>query len=115
MKKAKKYTAYLTMGYTLLVQSITCLVLFAVTLKEKKSLADALFALALSFGATAAALFTIHSEYSREELIRHKKRLAKNDNWYYSFEYPKCDSPDITVVPNYTEGVETEEDDILKF
>lgn len=112
MKKAKKYSAYLTMGYTLLVQSITCLVLFAVTLKEKKSLSEALFALALSFGATAAALFTIYSEYSNDELKRHKKRLAKTDNWYYSFEDPKFDSPDITIVPHYTKDVETEEDDI---
>lgn len=115
MKKAKKYSAYLTMGYTLLVQSITCIVLFAVTLKEKKSLADALFALALSFGATAAALFTIHSEYSKEEIRLAKKRLAKNDSWYYSFEDAGCDAPDVTIVPHYTRGVETEDDDILKF
>ena len=115
MKKAKKYTTYLAMGYTLMVQGITCLVLFAVTLKEKKSLSEAFFALALSFGATAAALFTLYNEYNNEEIRRHKMRIAKNDSWYYSFEDKKCEEPDVTIIPDYTGKVETEDDDILKF
>lgn len=92
-----KAKLYAILGITLIIQAISCFVIFCATLSEKKSLASACWALFVSFGTAGAVLLSIYKKEEEKRIRRTKKRLARHDHWQHNFEYPKCAEPSISV------------------
>lgn len=106
LQKTKLFAA---MGAALIVQAVSCFIIFCVTLEEKKSLASAFWALCLSFGAVGAALLALYSKEEEKRLALMRKRISDRDHWFHSFEYPECQNPKLSIDDTYIPPVETEE------
>lgn len=105
----KKTKLYIATGIILLINSVFCFAAFFATYNEKKSISSAFFALALSFGATGAALMAV---YASEEDFRIKdlrKAIAEKDHWFHTFEYPECREPRVKIDRETFPAVETED------
>ncbi len=98
------------LGITFIIQAVSCLVLFCVTVREKKSLAGAFWALCVAFGTAGGVLLAIYKNEEKKHINRTRKRLAERDHWFHNFEYPVCAEPSINIDETYIEPVETEED-----
>ena len=105
-----KIRFYTMAGITLAVQAVSCFALFCVTLREKKNLASALFALCVAFGAAGSILLTLASNEEEKRIERTKRKLAVNDHWFHNFEYPSCSKVKMTVEDTYFPPVETEDE-----
>lgn len=105
----QKTKLFAVMGAALIVQAVSCFIIFCATLEEKKSLASAFWALCLSFGAAGAALLALYSKEEEKRLALMRKRISDRDHWFHSFEYPECHNPHLTIDDTYIPPVETEE------
>ena len=105
----KKTKLYLFTGVVLLINAIFCFGVFVATYNEKKSAAAAFLALALSFGATAGAVFALYASKEKIRLSDLRKAISEKDHWFHSFEYPECREPEIDIDTTFFPSVETED------
>jgi hypothetical protein len=106
----KKTKLYLITGIILLINFVFCFAAFIAVYREKHSLAAAFWALALSFGATGAALIAIYASKEDIRLQDLRKAISEKDHWFHSFEYPECNEPKIKIDDTKIPYVETETD-----
>lgn len=105
----QKTKLFAVMGVALIVQAVSCFIIFCATLEEKKSLASAFWAMCLSFAAAGAALLALYSKEEEKRIALMRKRISDRDHWFHSFEYPECHNPHLTIDDTYIPPVETEE------
>ena len=106
----KKAKLCIILGIALIVQAFSCLVLFCVTVKEKKGLAATFWTLCVALGTAGGVLLAIYKNEEKKQLYRTRKKIAKDDHWFHNFEYPVCAEPSVRIDDTYIEPVETEED-----
>ena len=105
----KKTKLYVAAGVIFLVNAVICLTAFFATYSEKKSMASAFYALALSFGAIGASLIALYSSEEDFRLKDLRKAIAEKDHWFHTFEYPECREPSVEIDRENFPTVETEE------
>ncbi len=108
----KKTRVYLMMGIAMLVNAVLCMVVFALTYREKKSVAGAFWAFAVTFGTVGASLTAIYASKEDIRLRDLRSAIAEKDHWFHSFEYPGCSSPSVSIDSEIYPEVETEEDEL---